>query len=246
MKSPAFQFYPQDFLVGSADLTIDQVGAYIRLLCYQWAKGGLPNNPSQLASMCGCHGNATALPLHKFRICDDGLLRNDRLESVRKEQDEYRKKQAENAHKRWSNQKPECHGNATASVSHMPNACSSPSSSPSIKKEESIESKSIQRLFTDNWMLEFQKSFGVPYKFEGAKDGTAAVSLLKTGIPPENLIKIAKKAWSNQSLFWCKHALTLAGFSSKFNEIRGDIGELKSLSNSNLRPSYKEPQNGNQ
>ena len=39
MKAPAFQFYAADFLVGTSDMTNEEVGIYIRLLCHQWAKG---------------------------------------------------------------------------------------------------------------------------------------------------------------------------------------------------------------
>jgi uncharacterized protein YdaU (DUF1376 family) len=34
-KPPAFQFYADDFLGGTIDLTTEEVGAYIRLLCFQ-------------------------------------------------------------------------------------------------------------------------------------------------------------------------------------------------------------------
>jgi uncharacterized protein YdaU (DUF1376 family) len=133
---PAFQLYAQDFLVGTADMAPAEVGAYIRLLCYQWVKSGLPNDPDKLASMAGCHGNATAMPLHKFGICEDGFLRNERLEKIRSEQNEYRAKQAQNAKNGWEKR----HGNAkpyaVAMPSHMPegmpNACSSSSSSSII------------------------------------------------------------------------------------------------------------------
>lgn len=98
--SPAFQFYPQDFLVGTADLTSEEVGGYIRLLCYQWAKGSLPNDDKKLMQLSGISdglslGNVSV----KFRLCPDNLRRNDRLEAVRLEQEEYRRKQAENGQK---------------------------------------------------------------------------------------------------------------------------------------------------
>lgn len=100
MKAPAFQFYPHDFLVGTADLTAEEVGGYIRLLCYQWAKGSLPNDDKKLMQLSGITdglslGNVSV----KFRLCDDGLKRNDRLEKVRLEQQEYRRKQSENGQK---------------------------------------------------------------------------------------------------------------------------------------------------
>jgi uncharacterized protein YdaU (DUF1376 family) len=115
-KSPAFQFYPQDFLVGSAMLSAEETGAYIRLLCYSWTHEGLPDDDAQLQRLAGCHGNAIASIRHKFGICDDGRLRNDRLESIRFKQKEYRDAQKANAVKRWQKQQKV----NTSMPSHMP------------------------------------------------------------------------------------------------------------------------------
>lgn len=139
MKPPAFQFYADDFLAGTADMTNDEVGAYIRLLCHQWSKGGLPNDPERLSRMAG----AMPVPslgyvLSKFRPCEDGLLRNDRLESERQKQDAYRAEQSQKgkkgAEQRWKNGS----GHACAIAPAMPVPSSgqwqndgSPSPSPS-------------------------------------------------------------------------------------------------------------------
>lgn len=39
MKDPAFLFYYQDFIVGTAEMNITEIGAYILCLCYQADKG---------------------------------------------------------------------------------------------------------------------------------------------------------------------------------------------------------------
>jgi uncharacterized protein YdaU (DUF1376 family) len=103
-KSPAFQFYPQDFLVGTAMLSAEETGAYIRLLCYSWTHDGLPDNDDQLCRLAGCGGNAIASIRHKFGICEDGKLRNARQEEVRNKQIEYKNAQKANAEKRWQKQ----------------------------------------------------------------------------------------------------------------------------------------------
>lgn len=41
-KDPAFLFYPADFLVGTMDMSDEEVGQYIRLMCRQHQKGHLP------------------------------------------------------------------------------------------------------------------------------------------------------------------------------------------------------------
>lgn len=104
-SSPAFQFYAADFLVGTAEMTPEEVGAYIRLLCYQWAKGSLPNDPQKLSSLAGCTCNALAQIMHKFSICTDGTIQNKRMEEVRSKQDAFRDSRAKNADSGWKNRK---------------------------------------------------------------------------------------------------------------------------------------------
>ena len=115
-KSPAFQFYATDFYAGTSDMSAEEVGAYIRLLCYQWDKGLLPNDDEKLARIAGCGGNAVASIRHKFGICQDGAIRNARLERVREVSLEYRAKQAQNAKNGWKNRKKD----GLAMPPHMP------------------------------------------------------------------------------------------------------------------------------
>ena len=49
-KDPAFLFYPESFLVGVMDMTDEEVGQYIRLMCRQHQKGHLPNSVISKAS----------------------------------------------------------------------------------------------------------------------------------------------------------------------------------------------------
>jgi uncharacterized protein YdaU (DUF1376 family) len=129
MKAPAFQFYAADFLVGTAMMSAEEVGGYIRLLCYQWTHGSIPDDDAVLCRLTGCGGNAVASIRHKFGIDSAGSLVNARLEEVRHKSVEFRGKQSANAHKRWEKAKNTKPGNATADSlampPHMPNGCSS-------------------------------------------------------------------------------------------------------------------------
>jgi uncharacterized protein YdaU (DUF1376 family) len=87
MKSPAFQFYPDDFIGGTCDMSTKEVGAFIRLLCFQWSKGKIPSDEKKLSRIAGC--NVTLDVLAKF---PDGM--NQRLEDERVKQGEYRAKQS--------------------------------------------------------------------------------------------------------------------------------------------------------
>ncbi len=101
MKPPAFQFYADDFLSGTADMTAEEVGVYIRLLCHAWSKDGLNDEDSRLMLMAGqCQASSLAHAKSKFKM-EGGRLRNHRQEMERKKQSEYRTRQAEHGKKRW-------------------------------------------------------------------------------------------------------------------------------------------------
>lgn len=95
--APAFQFYVADFIEGTSNMTNAEVGVYIRLLCAQWTRGGLPNDDKELMRFCGgAHNVAKILPSvrQKFALSVDGKLRNQRLEIERAKQEAYRAAQA--------------------------------------------------------------------------------------------------------------------------------------------------------
>ena len=152
-KAPAFQFYADDFLAGTSDMSAEEVGGYIRLLCHQWTKGAIPNDPDRAARMAGLMGSpSVGYVLAKFSLCDDGMLRNTRLEQVREEQAAFKARQSNSgksgAQKRWSkwphhgdpNGDPNGVAIATPMATPMATAWpddSSPSPSPNNKEEVS-------------------------------------------------------------------------------------------------------------
>jgi uncharacterized protein YdaU (DUF1376 family) len=100
-RAPAFQFYADDFIAGTSDMTTVEVGVYIRLLCFQWTRGFLPNDEPRLFLMARTnnepHNEAAVryVVKHKFAVGDDGCLRNDRLEQVRRNSQEWKRKSVE-------------------------------------------------------------------------------------------------------------------------------------------------------
>jgi len=138
-QAPAFQFYADDFIAGTVDMSPAEVGAYIRLLCYQWCRGSAPALPEKMQRVAG--GIVSGDVIAKFPLCEDGNRRNKRLEDVRKASDAFRKIQAEKAHSRWKKDAPalprhnpgSAGGDAGSMPKPMPEACSpSPSPSPVI------------------------------------------------------------------------------------------------------------------
>jgi len=82
-KAPAFQLYTDDFLAGTLEMSQEEVGQFIRLLCHQWNRGSIPVETEKQQRLTG--GCVSVDVLVKFRLCEDGSLRNERLESVRTE-----------------------------------------------------------------------------------------------------------------------------------------------------------------
>lgn len=95
------------------------------------------------------------------------------------------------------------------------------------KAEKPAAPVASMRSLTDLFSAGWQKRFGCPYKFNGAADGKAACDLLKLGLTPEQVIKVAEAAWAQPEEFNCKHAMTLRGLASRFNEIRAAVRQVK-------------------
>ena len=136
-KTPYFQFYPADFLVGSATMTAEGRGAYIVLLCHAWEGDGVPDDPRILKSLTGASPRAIAEAKAKFYTEKDGKLRNRRLEETRAKLNEYCEQQRQKALKRWENKDAtamprDCHGNAEAYAERMPRECHTKAKAKSI------------------------------------------------------------------------------------------------------------------
>jgi uncharacterized protein YdaU (DUF1376 family) len=93
-KSPAFQFYPRDFMTDDAVLlmTNEQIGAYVLLLCQAWLMpDGLPAAMSSLARFAHCTEARFARCIWpgirvRFQQNGDGRWFNPRLEKERAKQ----------------------------------------------------------------------------------------------------------------------------------------------------------------
>jgi uncharacterized protein YdaU (DUF1376 family) len=98
MKSPAFQFYVTDYL-GSQRvqmLSLEEEGAYIRLLAFCWQHGSIPSDPKQTAKLIGkgCSTNLARVVLGMFikSSTDPDRMVHDRLETEREKQVAWREK----------------------------------------------------------------------------------------------------------------------------------------------------------
>ena len=124
-------------------MSAEEVGGYIRLLCHQWTKGGLPNDEERLGRMAGLIGSpCLRYVVAKLTLCEDGMLRHPRIEAIRAENEAFRAQQvqsgAKGAQKRWGEKRKD--GNPigkpipTPLATPLANGCpkdGSPSPSPS-------------------------------------------------------------------------------------------------------------------
>lgn len=91
-RDPAFLFYPADFLIGTMDMTDEEVGIYIRLLCRQHQKGNIAPDAKINGRLMS---DLPAEILSKFRKDNQGNYYNKRLKAEidkRKKYSESRKR----------------------------------------------------------------------------------------------------------------------------------------------------------
>jgi hypothetical protein len=116
-KDPAFLFYSQDFLIGISDLTFEERGQYITLLCIQHQKGRLTKKAIQIAVP-----NVNKDVLSKFIQDDKGLFYNKRLEIEAIKRKEHADKQRQRALDGWKKRKENklSQSYATANAAALP------------------------------------------------------------------------------------------------------------------------------
>jgi len=98
-KDPAVLFYYQDFLVGTAFFTNEQVGAYQRILCWQYDKGSV--SLEDIMQICKTEKLWLSIK-HKFKMDPDGTWFNERAREEKIKRQKHKEKQTSNANIRWS------------------------------------------------------------------------------------------------------------------------------------------------
>jgi len=145
-KSPAFQFYPKDFLSDEKQIqmSLPAVGMYIRLLCHCWIEGSLPTEERALARLAGAtlrQWRRSATALNGCFQVKDGRLFHPRLERERDRQLHFKINQRTRSGRRWSENPKEnadCtpSGHPNARIPNTPHSSSSSSSSSTADKDK--------------------------------------------------------------------------------------------------------------
>lgn len=103
LKSPAFQWYVNDFLGSGkvAAMSLDEVGAYTLLLNYDWNEGGLPDELTPFGRWLKVSPRKAQILWDVVRpnfVLRDGRWYNPRLEKERAKQKAWAEKSARGGH----------------------------------------------------------------------------------------------------------------------------------------------------
>lgn len=156
-KTPAFQFYPQDFIsdINVKLMTCEERGAYISLLCHDWIEKGLPSNDHALSILSGA---GTRWPEVKTAVLkcfkkSRSRIYNLRLKRERNKQETFRQSRSvagkASAKAREAKRLGKdlvgntCSAHVETSLQHNPTLLSSSSSSTSVKEKETKEKEKV-------------------------------------------------------------------------------------------------------
>ena len=156
-KRPSFQWYPKDFLTDEnvEVMSLEEQGAYRRLMDYEWLHEGLPNDIEVLAKLCRITPAQFKKLWENIGICFDEnragtRLTHPRLKSERAKQDEWREKSRVGGKRSAKLRADKSKGGSTnvQPTSNHPHARargSSSSSSSSLQKKAPSEPKKKAR-----------------------------------------------------------------------------------------------------
>ena len=192
-KDPAFLFYSSDFITGVADLTMEERGQYITLLCIQHQKGRLSRKAMAIAAP-----NATADVISKFTEDENGLFYNERLEIEANKRKEHAEKQRQRALDGWKKRKnKDC---ATANATALPLEDEDENENERFNFKNSLLELGIDKTIVSDYLKVRSKKKAVNSEtaFNRIKS-----QIEKSVISASDCIKIAaEKSWSGFEAEW--------------------------------------------
>jgi len=167
-KSPAFQFYPKDFIMDDkvAVMNMEARGVYITLLCYCWNNNGLPNDQEELKEMCG-HPKNWDKTWKKVGKCfyvkggsnktkdgsiteyqSGGKLFNKRLDKEREKQQFWRRKSKEGGIKSGKTRRNKAKTKGGSNKTKGGSRVVEPKGNHSVSSSPSSSSSSLNNIYT--------------------------------------------------------------------------------------------------
>lgn len=150
MNAPAFQFYPADWLADERCClySLEEEGAYIRLLCYCWREGSIPSDPEKCSKLIGKGCSTTLARIVQGAFSKDpsngDRMVHQRLQRELERQQEWKSKCSIGGHKSQESQRLR----KTRVVQQDPNKGSSTlQSSSSSSSSISVQAAEIYELY---------------------------------------------------------------------------------------------------
>lgn len=238
-KSPAFQFYPGDFLADPKvqAMRAEEVGAYLLLLCAEWLDGPLPDDQGFLARVCRLGAAEFAQAWQAlgrcFRPSEDrpGYLENPRLERERAFQAEGRQRRLD-ASKVAQEARLALESSTnrdTDGLESNPPLDPTPDSRSPTKKAPAAPAPAVTSKTRKEpagphpetvtwWMDRYLAETGSAYGFHGGKDGAAVKALLKdAGAGGLAEIKVRGERYFADPFY--RKNLNLSGFAGAWNNL---------------------------
>ncbi len=172
-RSPAFQFYPSDFLSDEnvISMTFEERGIYITLLCSCWIQGSIPADPDKIKRLLPGY-NGDGIPeqvMECFIPMEDnpGRLVHNRLEKERLKQGAWKEKCSAGGRKSAEirQKKQELKGSSRVLEDNLEVKSNTMSSSSSLSSSSKQEQDAL-------WKIEKSQAFEKAWSsYPGKKDG---------------------------------------------------------------------------
>ena len=164
-KDPAFLFYSSDFLTGVSDLTMQERGQYITLLCLQHQKGHL-NEKTICLNLGLCSVSEIPDVMKKYHQDENGLYFQDVLDGIIQKRQEYADSRRLNGLKGGRPRKEEKHTKSIEKTMEKPYGLRMPNHSENENINESKDKRESE-----------EREEKIPYKiiidYLNLKAGTA-------------------------------------------------------------------------
>lgn len=107
---PWYPKFPADYAVDTKSLTFEQHGLYNLLLDELWLRGGLPDDPRDIAELIGKDPRSTSRVyegIKHFFHRNNGVITHKKLEKLRKDANKVSKARQDAARRRWEKEHPD-------------------------------------------------------------------------------------------------------------------------------------------
>lgn len=171
-------WYAKDFIDGTLNMSVEEVGAYMLLLSFQVSRGSIPSDPVQLTRIVRMSPaqwrKCSPMILSKFTIASDGSLYNARMRDEIEASIQNRDKNRNNGSKGGRPRKPKHNPNETHGFSKQ-----NPSGNPMGNPNETHTERDTEREVQDISRSRERAPVGAPCTEQQAR--AAAEQLMRPG-----------------------------------------------------------------